>query len=187
MVFDFSDYVRIEIPEGRVKKITDGSGRVIWSAGYVNQVPLSTTEDGKTIYNTTGYKYPVRIRSGGAEGTGDACACTGFIPAQGGDIIRVSGCKFSETNNGNAINVSDASFANIGQIVGNYAAAGYGIFAASVGTYEDYTFDDIVEESTGVWKWTVPPGAGIEYIRVTGHQPTGNGASLIVTVNEEIN
>lgn len=184
MAFDFANKVRLRIPEGMVKQIADSAGNVIWKRGYVNQVPLSTNPDG-TVYNTTGYKYGYRIRSSGAEGTADNTACTGFIPAKGGDIVRVSGCQFNTAVNNNAINVSDATFTNIGQIVANYADAGYGIFAAS-GNYTAYAFNSIVQEPTGVWKWTIPPEVSIAYIRVTGYRPTSSGADLIVTVNEEI-
>lgn len=189
MIFDFDNYVRIQIPEGMVKKITDGAGNVIWKAGYVNMVPISTTNDGVTIYNGTGYKNGYRIRSGGAEGAQANAACTGFIPVKGGDIIRISGCNFAYSNTSNAINVADASFSNIGQITPSHADAGYGIFAAGA-AYQSYCYNKAVtQEKTGVWKWTVPPAAsGAAYIRVTGYNASGNhGANMIVTVNEEIN
>lgn len=195
MVFDFADYVRLEIPEGRVKKITDGAGNVIWSAGYVNMVPLSTTDDGVTIYNGTGRKYGYRLRSGGAEGEAAYTVHTGYIPVKGGDVIRVSGYPFFLTaNNQNAINAYDANFTNIGQVVANYLYGGYGIFAPSA-AYVDYAFNTVVEEKAGVFKWVVPPAAsGVEYIRVTAQTNTSTssvgdttGAALIVTVNEEIN
>lgn len=190
MAFNFAQYVRLEIPEGRVKQITDGAGNVIWKAGYVNMVRISTTNNGTTIYNGTGYKNGYRIRSGGAEGAMATAACTGFIPVNGGDIIRISGCDFSTAGGtANAINVADASFANIGQITPNYADAGYGIFAQNA-AYQSYCYQKaVVKESANVWRWTVPPAAsGSVYIRVTGYNANGNhGANMIVTVNEEIN
>ena len=189
MAFNFAQYVRLDIPEGRVKQITDGAGNVIWKAGYVNMVRISTTNNGTTIYNGTGYKNGYRIRSGGAEGAQADAACTGFIPVKGGDIVRISGCNFAQSSTSNAINVADASFANIGQMTPSYANAGYGIFAPSA-AYQSYCYNKAVtQEKTGVWKWTVPPAAsGAAYIRVTGYNASGNhGANMIVTVNEEIN
>jgi hypothetical protein len=189
MSLNFAQYVRLDIPEGRVKQITDGAGNVIWKAGYVNMVRISTTNNGTTIYNGTGYKNGYRIRSGGAEGAQTTSACTGFIPVNGGDIIRISGCDFSTAGGtSNAINVADASFSNIGQMTPSYADAGYGIFAPSA-AYQSYCYKKAVtQEKTGVWKWTVPPAAaGIAYIRVSGYNVSGNhGANMIVTVNEEI-
>ena len=184
----FANVKSITIPEGIVTKIV-AAGVTIWQAvveGYKNWVPYSTTSDGTTIYNGTGYKYGYRIRSGGAEGTASYSTCTGFIPVSGGDTVRVSGCNFAYESTGNAINVSDSSFTNIGQITPSYAAAGYGIFASGA-AYQSYSFSTVTEETSGVWKWVVPPAAsGIAYIRVTAHDCSNSGASLIVTVNQEI-
>lgn len=184
MAFNFAQHVRLDIPEGRVKQITDGAGNVIWKAGYVNMVRISTTNDGTTIYNGTGYKNGYRIRSGGAEGAQSTAACTGFIPVSGGDTVRISGCEFSVVGNSNAINVSDASYTNLGQF--SMIGSNYGILSS---TYSAYGYQSVVQESTGVWKWIVPPSAsGVAHIRVTGHTSGGgNGAALIVTINEEIN
>lgn len=188
MALNFKDYIYLDIPEGSVKQITDSSGNIIWRRGYVNWVPRSTTNDGTTIYNGTGYKNGVRIRSGGAEGATGSGAATGFIKVNGGDIIRISGCSFGVVANENAINVADASYTNIGQVCAGYAAAGYGIFALGA-AYQSYCYQNAVtQEKTGVWKWTVPPTAsGVSYIRVSGYnQNGGHGSKLIVTVNEEI-
>lgn len=183
MSLAFANYPRLEIPEGRVKKIARKSdGLVLWTAGYINMVPLSTTEDGVTIYNGTGYKDGYRIRSGGTETALDASSITGFIPVNGGDVVRISGCNFGDGSaNGSALNVSDSSFTNIGQF--SMIQAQYGIFASS---YSAYSYASVVEETTGVWKWIVPPtAAGVAYIRVTA-RTSGDGSGMIVTVNEEI-
>lgn len=184
MSLNFANYPRLEIPEGRVKQIARKSdGLVLWEAGYVNMVPLSINSDG-SIYNSTGYKNGYRIRSGGAEGAQSGSTCTGFIPVKGGDVVRISGCTFGYPQNGNAVNVANASFTNIGQFT--MLPAHYGIFLEG---YSAYAASSVVEEATGVWKWVVPPAAaGVAYIRVTGYNSTGSapGANLIVTVNEEI-
>lgn len=186
MSFNFANYVRLSIPEGSVKKITRKSdGLVLWIKKYVNQVLSSTEADGKTIYNGgLGYKNGYRIRSGGAEATQDGASCTGLIPVKGGDVVRLSGYNAAAASVSNAINASNGSFTNIGQIVGNSSSGGYGIFATGE-PYQSYGRGSIIEERTGVWKWIVPPAAsGVAYIRVTGY--TYDGSEMIVTVNEEI-
>ena len=183
---DFSNLKTLTIPEGEVTKITDASGNVLWQSGYTNQVPLSTESDGKTIYNGgLGYKNGYRIRSGGAEGADGNASHTGFIKAKGSDVVRLSGYNALKSENANAINVYDANHTNLGQITAGYATAGYGIFAS---TYKEYGWGNakgVKEEKTGVYVWTVPTGADIAYIRVTGYT-LGDGSKMIVTINEEI-
>lgn len=156
------------------------------SASMKNWVKYSTESDGTTIYNGgLGYKDGYRVRSGGAEATNDYSTVTGYIPAKAGDVIRIGGANFAGTTTSNAINVSDASFTNIGQVVGN-VSTGYGIFAS---TYSSYGYASVVEESTGIFKWVVPPDSSIAYIRVTAEtysDGSAHGENLIVTVNEEI-
>ena len=186
MSFDFASYPRLEIPEGRVKKITRQSdGLVLWEAGYINMVPLSINADG-TIYNGTGYKNGCRVRSGGAEGEMANAACTGFIPVRGGDVVRIYGwTRYSASGNAaNAINAADSAFTNLGQI-GN---SNYGIFA---GAYAAYNNSTIADGADGISTWVVPPASsGVAYIRVSGFGGDSSGgapgARLIVTVNEEI-
>jgi len=185
---NFANVKSITIPEGVVTKIV-AAGVTLWEAvteAFKNWVPYSTTDDGTTIYNGTGYKYGYRLRSGGAEGAATYTVHTGFIPVNGGDIIRVSGYDFDTATNQNAINVYDSSFTHLGQVVANYAAAGYGIFAAGA-AYDSYSFSTVTEETEGVFKWIAPPAAsGIAYVRVTSIASDGVGSKLIVTVNEEI-
>ena len=151
---------------------------------YTNWVPLSINADG-TIYNDgLGYKYGYRVRSGGAEqSTINSAACTGFIPAKDGDIIRIyTDDDFLMSAAENAINVSDSNFTNLGQIAGN-TEGGYGIFA-DIGL-ADYRFHkSVVQESDNVYRWVVPPNQNISYIRVTSR--INNVSKFIVTVNEEI-
>lgn len=176
----------------KLKKLTIGgvelvklfvNGIQVWKSGYKNWVTFSTTEDGKTIYNGgLGYKNGYRIRSGGAEASFGDAACTGFIPVKGGDVVRISGWDFSHTQAANAINVSGSAFANIGQFTTQPAS--YGIFAEN---YSAYSYNSVVEETPGIWKWTVPPAAsGVAYIRVTGWSVGILGSDMIVTINEEI-
>lgn len=160
------------------------NGVVVWKSGYKNWVPYSTESDGVTIYNGgLGYKNDYRVRSGGAETAASQASCTGFIPVQPNDVIRISGCEFSEAKTQNAINISDSSFTNLGQMAMNNSF-GYGSLEGT--TYGSSS--SVVEETTGVYKWLVPPESyGVAYIRVTGYFSGGSdGASLIVTVNEEL-
>lgn len=166
------------------------NGVQVWKSGYKNWVRYSTEADGVTIYNGgLGYKDGYRVRSGGAETSDVNAACTGYIPVNGGDVVRISGCDFSHTGVQNAINGYSADLTILGQIVGNTGANGYSNFADGQ-AFEDYNYDDIDQDGAGVWQWTVPPvtnGLEVSYIRVTGYSASGgHGANMIVTVNEEI-
>lgn len=148
-----------------------------------NRIPTSIDTDGSIYNGGLGYKQGYRIRSGGAEAAASYVSCTGYIKVEPGDVVRISNCEFSAISNGNAINVSDASFANLGQFTMQPVA--YGILASS---YSAYNASSVVEESTGVWRWIVPPAAsGVAYIRLTC-QETGNVAGptdMVLTINEE--
>ena len=169
-----------------VKLTINGSTLKQSKINFTNLVPTSIDSDG-TIYNGgLGYKNGYRIRSGGAEGALASSAHTGFIPVNGGDVIRISGMNYSDGNgHGSAMNVSDSNFTNIGQF--SMQSGDYGIFES---TYKSYNRTSVVEEKTGVWKWVVPPAAsGIAYIRVSANaynRDPADGSKLIVTVNEEI-
>lgn len=183
---DLKRFKRIHIGGVEMKRLAI-DGTEIWRRGYTNQVPLSINTDGSIYNNGLGYKNGYRVRSGGAEGENTYASCTGFIKVNAGDVVRISGCVFSYKDTGNAINASDGSFTNLGQLVTNNAN-NYGMFGYG-NPYFDYGIASVVEETAGVWKWIVPPAAsGVEYIRVTaigaGWSPPG--ANLIVTINEEI-
>ena len=157
-------------------------GTLVISGGYTNQVPISINADG-TIYNSgLGYKNGYRVRSGGAEAASNGATCTGFIPVKPSDIIRLKGWDMKVNNTANSINIYDSSFTNLGQWAAN-SAYGYGTLAGTDYAKNDY----MVEETTGVYKWVVPPTdvGNIAYIRVSGNTG-GIGANMIVTVNEEI-
>ena len=181
-MMDLSAYKKISIGGVALKKLAL-DGVQVWKSGPTNLVPLSINADG-TIYNGTGYKDGYRVRSGGAEGAVSNTSCTGFIKVSPGDVVRISGCMFSHSGNSNAINVSDNTFANIGQFT--MFPAQYGIFNDK---YTAYSSGSVVEEKTGVWKWVVPPASsGVEYIRVSGYDNKNGypGARMIITINEEI-
>lgn len=156
------------------------NGIEIWreAPSYTNQV-LSSTDTSGNLYNGIGYKDGYRVRSGGAEETATGASCTGFIKVQDGDIIRLSGWDFAINSNGNAINVVDANYNNIGQFT--MLGASYGVLLEN-----GYDRDDVIPESSGVWRVELPANLGIEYIRVTGQVNNNTGAAMIVTINEEI-
>lgn len=157
------------------------NGIQVW-ASYRNQVPLSINSDGTIYNNGLGYKGGYRIRSGGAEGAASQSACTGFIPVNGGDVVRIYPVDTDFLSaSGTAFNVYDASFTNLGQAASNGA---YGNFTS---TYADYSWGKAcVDEGNGVYRWTVPPN--VAYIRVSiATNDGGNvGSKMIVAVNEEI-
>lgn len=181
-MIDFSNLKKLTIGGVALKQLFI-NGIPVWKSGYKNWVTCSTESDGVTIYNGgLGYKNGYRIRSGGAEGAMTTGSCTGFIPVKGGDVIRLSGWDFSVSTTNNAINVSNAAFANIGQLTAQPAR--YGIFFD--GSYNAYDYSSVVQEKTGVWKWVVPPSAsGVAYIRVSGYT-VGDGSKMIVTINEAL-
>lgn len=158
---------------------------------YTNLVPTSIDETG-AVFNGIGYQDNARINSSGAVSTSNAAQTTviGFTKVSGGDVVRIKGGEFLNSTTGtnaNAIGVYGKNGNLPGSHLGTATAGGsaYGIFGS---TYSAYKFSSVVEETTGVYKWIVPPTeSGVEYIRIscwkTGSAP---GANLIVTVNQEI-
>lgn len=176
MSLDFSELKQLNIDDIKLEQLYINDVRV-WKT-YKNWVRYSTEADGVTIYNGgLGYKNGYRVRSGGAEDKKSTGSCTGYIPVSAGDVVRLSGYDVKYQDNVNAINVSNATYTNIGQISANYF---YGCFED-----QSQTWDDVILEKTGVYFWIVPNGYDIAYIRVTGY--AGNdGSKMIVTINEEI-
>lgn len=185
-VVDRVAYFRICITSGIgedfVATINQDIGKkTLWQL-YTNQLPISTENDGTTIYNGgIGYKNGYRIRSGGAEGAEGNSVCSGFIPVKPLSTVRIYGCNFG-TGVSSAVNVSDSTFKNIGQLVGN-ASPGYGIFASG-SAYASYGRDSVVNGNKQ-WSWKVPPAAsGVAFVRVTNSY--NDGSRLIIIVEEEI-
>lgn len=191
MSFAFASYPRLEIPEGRVKKITRKSdGLVLWEAGYINMVPLSINADGSIYNGGLGYKDGYRIRSGGAEGESGNAVCTGFIPFKKGDVLRIYPA-FVGRNTDNAINFADASFTNLGQ--NTATGSSYGICGTNDALW-DAALKNAVDGVSVVDISNIPNAGDVAYVRITNFygtssgqtSPISSGAELIVTVNEEI-
>lgn len=181
---NLSDYKFIKVAGINMQSLAI-DGVEIWRWAYKNWIPLSINADGTIYNNGKGYKNGYRVRSGGAEAAIDNATCSGYIKVNPGDVIRVSGYDFSYISTSNAINASDASFTNLGQLTASYADSGYGIFAHSAAWFS-HSWKSIVEEKSGVWKWVVPPAeSGVAYIRLTGYT-NGDGSKMVLTINEEI-
>ena len=164
------------------------NGVPVWERVGTNRVKnwvwYSTEADGKTIYNGgLGYKAGYRMATSGKEEQINDASGTGFIPVNGGDIVRLSGWDFGYASYSNAINVFDSNFGIKGQMVSyNH---NYGIFSANE-DYAAYGFSSVVVEREGVWKWVVPPAdSRVDYIRVSG-RTLGDGSKMIITINEPI-
>ena len=187
-MMDFSEIKKLSIGGIELKQLFL-NGIQVWKSGYKNWVPYSTEADGKTIYNGgLGYKDGYRIRSGGAEATADHAVCTGYIPFQYGDVLRLHPW-FNGANSNNALNFYDVEFNNLGQY--NDSGAMYGICS------NDKTAWTEIESNPGgcsvIDISKVSNGGDIAYVRIThakGDYHTNvmvqTGSQLIVTVNEEI-
>lgn len=187
MSFNFANYKRLDIPEGRVKQIKRKSdGAVLWESGYVNMVPLSIDADG-SIYNGTGYIEGYRLSSSGELKDQADTVTTGFIPAGRGDLVRMAGVSWPSTSTvGYSYFVLyDANFNRLDHInmsgsenVQNGWSYSGRVIVDSTKTY--VTIDDI-----GVTTFDIATKNDAEYayIRISAE---GNGADMIVTVNEEI-
>jgi hypothetical protein len=156
-----------------------------------NKVHTSINETGDIFNDGVGYKNEVRINSSGVESTSGAAytTTTGYIKVSGGNIVEISGGEFmnSSGGNANAIGVYGKNGELPGSHLGTTTLGGTngGIFG---GTYSAYGFSSVVEETTGVYKWVVPPTeSGVEYIRIScygGSKFVAPGANLFVTINE---
>lgn len=184
MSFDFSQFPRLEIGGKRVKKITRKSdGLVLWEAGYINMVPLSINSDG-TIYNGTGYQDGYRLSSSGAAKTEPDSVVSGFIPVSSGDVIRLAGVKFSSGYKWCYVDFYDESF--------NFVCGG-GTQDTDTGVltnfypnntfFNQYASVDCTKEDSAYAFAVSLLTEDIKYFRLNG---VGNGANMIVTVNEEI-
>jgi hypothetical protein len=92
----------------------------IWkSPYYLNWVPASTENDGDTVYNNgTGFIEGYRLSSSGALKSQTGAVASGFIPANRGDVIRMSGAVWgTDVDEGYSyIQYYDSSFKVIGSV-----------------------------------------------------------------------
>ena len=143
---------------------------------YTNQVPISTDADGN-VYNGTGYKDGYRINSSGAEAALRSATATGFIPFTKGQTIRIGGEGITFDKYGCLVMFYDLNKTTL---------IDRGIGHDKVGNTNYGTW---ITEETSVF--CLDPNANYPntltteqgYIRVSAN---GNGANLIVTLDEEI-
>lgn len=189
---DFSNVKKITISAGEVKQI-EINGVVVWR-GYTNLVPTSTDTDG-SIFNGVGYKENVRLSSsGGVSGSAQAgSVTTGFMPYtyDAPFIVRMKGALWVGMSDNSAGGSSGTHwYINFYDADKNFLA---GIAASATSNYTS-TLNASYDETTGVTTFDFTgvetPTAMIDdriktgaFIRINAK---GNGADLIVTVNEEI-
>lgn len=151
---------------------------------YTNQVPISINQDG-TVYNVVGYKTGYRVRSGGAEAALVNGICTGFIPFEVGDTLRIYPALGTVYNTTACINFSDGSFTNLGQSnQSGSAGVQYGICSGNTQYFVPTIIDGV---SVLTLDPASPSASEIKYIRITHDVAECTvGANIIVTVNEEI-
>ena len=143
---------------------------------YTNQVPISTDADGN-VFNGTGYIDGYRINSSGATVALSGFTATGFIPFTKGQTIRIGG--------------EGITFGEYGCIVMFYDLNKTTIIDRGIG------YDKVGNTAYGTWtteetsvfcldpNYNYPNTLTTEqgYIRVSAK---GNGANLIVTLDEKI-
>lgn len=163
-------------------------------AGYTNQVPLSTDASGN-VFNGTGYQDGYRLSSSsGNTSAQEGSTVTGFIPFKMGNVLRMKGVLFGSTdqptvsdgyvNVGHYCNVCmyDSSKSKVDCLTYNAYKSAMNNNQTQSGIYNAIAYDS----ATGVTEITLDRMSGITttaYIRINAH---GNGADMIVTVDQEI-
>ena len=183
-MIDLTTAKKIIIPEGEVKKITY-NGAILWQDGYANMIPRSTESGGATVYNGgLGYKSGYRLSSSGAEKSQSGSTLTGFIPSKTGDIIRMKGATWGSTVSGGYCYIAfyDSDFSLVAT-VNKYQNNTEHI--SNVSTKVNKTASSITVGTNGVTTFNIVfnTTVNISYIRINA---TGNGADMIVTINQEI-
>lgn len=162
----------------------------IWkSPYYLNWVPVSTENDGNTIYNNgAGFIEGYRISSSGKLKPQAGAVASGFIPANRGDVIRMSGAVWgTDVNEGYSyIQYYDSSFKVIGS-VNKYEQStnnnNMSNVSGNLGIVKSNS--SIITDSNGVTTFNIAFNTlhNFSYFRISA---TGLGKNFIITVNEEI-
>lgn len=143
---------------------------------YTNQVTLSTDINGN-IFNNTGYKDGYRINSSGVEAEYNRYACTGFIPFTKGQTIRIGGEGITFSDYGCVVMFYDLSKA----VLTNKGIGYQHVGNTSYGTWTTENTSVFCLDPNDNYPNTLTTEQG--YIRVSAK---GNGANLIVTLDEKI-
>jgi|GEM_PF-1738447 len=163
---------------GYIKTLIEGG------AGYTNLVPTSTDTDG-TIYNGVGYKDNARLSSSGTVSTEEqvGSVTTGFMRFEPKSTIRIKNAEFLNLTTGHHYIIFYDDAKNKKQHVPKAE------FAANTG---NITTECGYDASTGITTITFSGYNDSEYGRNINASTLmrmtvqGNGADLIVTLNEEI-
>lgn len=186
---NFTSLRAITTPRGSVIKIENSKG-VFWKRKkYTNQVPISEerildgdrSNSASFTYDGVGYATGHRLSSSGyVKAFGTASVVTGFIPAKGGDIIRIVGVDwFAPSVSSNYVCAYDHNYAFIGACFGGLDGPGYGTDIN--GSHEVLNTNDVA--------LTLENVSNIAFIRVSSaglQDGKVNGANMIVTVNESL-
>jgi hypothetical protein len=153
---------------------------------YVNRVPISIDTDG-SVFNNNGYMNGYRLSSSGATKEYSDSIVTGYIPAKTGDVIRVYGAGWANTNHAyNYICAYNSAFEFIGGCATVANSTNLTKYPSGSAFYSEYINDD---NGNVVMTLSI---ADVAYIRVnscglnSGDGVMPDGSKLIITINEEI-
>lgn len=184
-MMNFSKIKKLSISGVELKELLI-NGVQVWKAGYKNWVPYSVINDGKTIFNGTGYQEGKRLSSSGALKDQTGSVVTGFIPAKRGDIIRMYGATWgTNVSNGYCyITYYDANF-NLLYSINKHQEDTASNGVSNVSNRVDKNASSVLTDDNGVTTFNLVTTDNQEYlyIRISA---TGSGAELIVTINESI-
>ena len=165
--------------------LTSLNGTVV--VPFINQVPISIDTNG-SVFNGKGYIENKRLSSSGAMKDLDRSITTGFMPAKGGDVIRIFHCDFAtNAHASNYICAYDSNFALVGGLATRNGYDNLTVYSTDING--GYTFD--TDKNVTL---TLNAVANIAYIRVSSAGAsvsavdglTFDPEDMIITVNEEI-
>lgn len=147
-------------------------------AAFTNLVPTSIDTDG-SIYNGVGYIEGYRLSSSGglSSSAQSGTVTTGFMPYEADGVVRMAGVTWGRSSGYHYLSFYSANFAVLGSVnieadVNNY----YNGIVSSATTIS-------IENGVTTFQPVFTDGSNVAYFRVCAD---GNGADMIVTVNEEI-
>lgn len=150
----------VDLTSGEAEGGGEEGGEGDEAATYTNQIPLSVSAFGGTeIYNGVGYKTGYRINSSFAEAQSSGMCCTGFIMANGADVLRVKNVTLSGSGT---------------PYVLLYSSSGGGVITESISVLG-------TADGNGVYTYTLPDYTGAVRLSLGVIDDTS-----IVTINEEI-
>lgn len=144
---------------------------------FTNKVPTSI-DTNKSIFNGTGYIEGYRLNSSGGTTAQSNTVTTGYIAANGADIIRMKDVSWQPANGYHYIAYYDSSFA----LLGSYSRSDSNLNTARGIVTADSAVTTDMDGAT-IFNMVFSDSSKIAYVRVNGK---GSGANMIVTVNERI-